>query len=152
MTAVVALARLFVRLGSLFTMLPLASLSCTEAVLVMAVVPIATVSLIVAVAPATIPPRLQLRMLPVRTQTPWVVVNDWNVPGMVSERVTSAAFPGPPLVTTMLKFTNAPAFTEAGAVMVIARSFTLGTKGVTALDGSDSVLLPVALVAWTVKL
>ena len=65
--------------------------------------------------------------------------------------VISAAFPGPLLVTVMAKVTNAPAFTVAGDVMVIARSAPTGATRVTALDGKDSALLPVALVAWMVK-
>lgn len=51
----------------------------------------------------------------------------------------------------MAKVKKLPALAVAGEVMVIATSVPCGDTGVTALDGSDSVLLPVPFVACTVK-
>src|SRR5262249_19189045 len=147
---VVELATLFVPTVSLIR-LPNASRNCTEAVFVKEVVPASTVALIVARAPAGIAPRLQVNTAPVCVHMPWEVVEDWKVPGSVSVRVTSVAFPGPLLVTVMAKVTKAPALSLAGEVIVIARSAPVGAMSVTALDGADSTLFPVALVAWTVN-
>ena len=44
-----------------------------------------------------------------------------------------------------------PALTDAGADIVIPMSCWLATNGVTAFEGRDSVLLPTALMACTVK-
>jgi hypothetical protein len=80
------------------------------------------------------------------------VLDDWNVPGKVSVIVTSAALPGPLFVIVMVKVTNPPEFTLAGELIVIPRSVPVGAVGSTVFDGADSALLPVALVAWTLKL
>jgi hypothetical protein len=80
------------------------------------------------------------------------VVDDWNVPGNVSVIVTSAALPGPLFAIVMVKVTNPPLFTLAGEVIVIPRSVLVGAMGNTVFDGADSALLPVELVAWTLKL
>jgi len=95
---------------------------------------------------------VQVKTAPVREHTPWVVVDDWNVPGKVSVIVTSAALPGPLFATVMVNVTNPPAFTLAGEVIVIPRSVPVGAMGITVFDGADSALLPVELVAWTLKL
>jgi hypothetical protein len=149
-TLVVELAILFAAEVSI-NKLPAASRSCTAAVLVMAVAPERTVTLTVACAPAFSAPRLQVKTAPVCVQTPCELDEDWKAAGKVSVSVTSAALPGPLLVTVMAKVTNAPALTVAGEVMVIARSVPCGDIGVTALDGSDSALLPTAFVACTVN-
>ena len=98
----VADAVLLVRFGSVVTRLPFASLNWTDAVLVIAVEPMSVLSLMVALWPAVIPPRLQLNTVPVREQTPCVVLKEENVPGMVSASVMSAALPGPPLLTVIV--------------------------------------------------
>lgn len=156
-TGAVGTVMLVVELATLFTAevsinkLPAASRSCTAAVLVRAVVPERTVTLIVACAPAFNAPRLQVKTAPVWVQTPCELVEDWKADGKVSVSVTSAALPGPLLVTVMAKVTNAPAFADAGEVMVIPMSVVSGDRGVTAFDGSDSAPLPTAFVACTVN-
>ena len=152
MIAVVELPMLLARLGSLLEILPLLSRSCTAAVLVSAVLPPARVSFTVALTPALVAPKLQLKMRPVTLQIPCVVLEETSGAGRVSIRVTSAAFPGPPLLTTIVNVINDPAFTLAGELTAIDRSAMLDTNGVTAFDGSDSRLLPVEFVACTVKL
>lgn len=109
--------------------------------------PASTVTLTVALAPAFRAPRVQVKTLPVTEQTPCDVVEPWKLPGNVSVRVTSAAFPGPLLVIVMAKVTNALAFTLAGDVILSDRSAPCGEIGVIAFDGSDSALLPTPLVA-----
>ena len=73
------------------------------------------------------------------------------VAGNVSARVTMAAFPGPLFVIVIAKVTNPPALTLAGELIVIPMSVPSGAIGVTAVEGDDSELLPVELVACTVK-
>jgi hypothetical protein len=92
-------------------------------------------------------PKLQVKRLPAILHTPCVVVEDTIGAGSVSARVTSAASPGPPLLTVIVKVTKDPAFTEAGELTLICTSEKGDTNGVTVFDGSDSALLPVALVA-----
>ena len=150
-TFVVELATLFAAKVSL-SKLPSASLNCTDAVFVSAVLAAATVTLMLALAPAFIAPSVQVKTAPMREHTPGVVVDDWNVPGNVSASVTSAALPGPLFVIVMVKVTNPPAFTLAGELIVMPRSVPVGAMGITVFDGADSALLPVALVAWTLKL
>src|SRR5262249_20243860 len=123
----------------------------TEAVLVIAVVPDDTVTVTVACAPALNAPSVQVKTVPVCVHTPCVVVVAWNVPGNVSVRVTRAASPGPLLEIVMVKVTNPPAPRLAGEVIVIPMSVVSGATGVTGLEGADSTLLPVELVACTVK-
>jgi hypothetical protein len=150
--AVVEPPTLLARLGSLLEIFPFASRNCTAALFVRAVVPPARVSFTVALAPVGIAPKLQLKILPAVLQIPCVVLEETSKAGSVSVRVTSPAFPGPPLLTTMVKVIKDPAFALAGEVTVIARSAIFETNGVTAFDGNDSRLLPVAFVAWTEKL
>lgn len=149
-TLVVELARLFptARSGMI---LPRASFSWTAAVFVIAVFPATTVTVTLACAPASNAPKVQLKLVPVCVQTPCDVVEAWKAPGSESLSVTSAASPGPLLVIVMEKVTNAPALTLPGEDIVMAMSAPCGEIGVTALDGSDGALLPVALVARTVN-
>lgn len=149
-TLVVELARLFPGLVSLMRF-PNPSLNWTDAVFVIDALPETTVTLMVACAPAASAPRLQVKTAPVCVQIPWEAIEDWKSAGNVSVSVTNAASPGPLLVTVMANVTKAPALTVAGELMMIDRSDPCGEIGVTALDGNDGVLLPVALVARTVN-
>ena len=80
-----------------------------------------------------------------------LVLEETAVACMVSASIRLGALPGPPLVITMVKVTNDPAFTEAGELMVIPRSDNCTKASVTAFEGCDSAPVPVAFVAWTVK-
>jgi hypothetical protein len=142
---------LFAEFGSVSNA-PLASRSCADAVLVIAVDPMLTVTVTVALAPAAIAPRLQVRFVPSNEHAPCVVVDVWNGPGRLSVKVTCAAFCGPLLTTVIEYVTNAPTFTEAGPIIEIARSGLPGvTAGSTGADGADAGPVPVAFVAFTMN-
>ena len=148
---VVELAVLLDGFGSVKTA-PVVSRICTVAVLVIGAAPIATIAVTVALAPAGIVPRLQLKLNPVIAQAPWVVVDDWKGTGKRSLSTTTGAGWGPLFVTIMVKTTKEPAFTRAGELMVICTSGAPGgNPGETAAEGADSGLLPMAFVACTVN-
>ena len=144
----VELAVLFAELVSVTT----GSLSVAVAELVMAEEPAATVTFTVALVPASIPPRVQLKLVPIDEQAPWVVENDTSGAGRVSASITFAALPGPLLLMVMVKVTNEPAFTDEGELIERAMSVMFGATGLTVLEGSEGVELPAELVATTTKL
>ena len=68
----------------------------------MAEAPIATVTFTVALAPASIPPRVQLNCEPEIEHAPCVVVDETKFAGKLSARVTFGASPGPRFETPMV--------------------------------------------------